>query len=446
MFIIPFIIAIFVLGMSAMIIRNPVAGLYLGVAFSGVLITPDLPLVGTRLAVSDLPIILALVSLVLHVWIVKSTPIPISRSVRSIQNLFVLFLFVVAMSFLFNGAIRDVDLFSSFVEVLNYFYGFLIACAVVVALDDWGKWNKFVIFWMVGVAVVSLISVGAILGVAPEWAYHGGGRIKSTARSVNQLHSYLAPAIPLLVGLLVTAKEKSLRGLWPVAIIIFTVIALGVTGSRTAFILSIFVLVAAMWSCIRYLPRSPLAATYGIVLVMPVIGVAAYYLINMATMGAGPLPEEMSALMRPIERTLTADGVDEYLGPRGEQASIIWKNAEKTVVLGVGPGNFMEVFNHKHSVHSTYLGVLIEVGVLGLFLLLAALGLILINAYRATKRIADKGTSLMMSMVIIAFVALCLYGVATFGLRQRIFWLLIGLVMAGINIHQVGKRNGHGST
>lgn len=100
----------------------------------------------------------------------------------------------------------------------------------------------------------------------------------------------------------------------------------------------------------------------------------------------------------------------------------------------------MDVFDHRHSVHSTYLGVLIEIGFVGLLLLLA-LVLLVTRGYRFARQVDDGGRSLMMAMAVIAMIAVCLYGIATFGLRQRIFWLMAGMLLAAVNIIERDRRS-----
>lgn len=423
------------------VLRWPVVGLYMGVALSGVLMAPDLPFVGVRLAAPDVPLLLALVGLLMRSALSRRVPSVGAGPVRWALSVFLFFLFVALLSFLFNAVFRDVDALNSFIEVSSYFYGFLLACATIILLNDWNRWRTFVAFWLVGVAAVSFISVLAIIGLAPEWAYHGGGRIKSTAHSVNQLHSYLAPAIPMLVGLFIIKSNKRLLNLLPFGVIVSVVLALSVTGSRTAFVLFAFVLLASIWYSLRYFTKYPLASTYGVLLLGGLSCVSGYYLFLVATMGVEVLPEGMRAIARPFERSVMVAGLTDYLGARGEQLTIILENLRYTMFLGVGPGNFMEVFDHRHSVHSTYLGVLIEVGWFGLLLLLFALGLVIRQGYRFSPKINNDDQSLLMIMALISVITVCIYGVATFGLRQRIFWLLIGMLLAAVNISASERRS-----
>lgn len=419
---------------AVMIFQRPALGLYLGVALSGFLMTPDLPVVGTRLAVPDIPLLLALIGLVIALSLSRSLALPQDHTVRSVLTIFIIFLFLAVVSLCINSIFRHMDLLNSLVEVASYIYGFSIAVAMILLVDDWQKWHRFVMFWLIGVAVVSAISVLAVLGLGPEWAHHGGGRIKSTTRAVNQLPSYIAPAIPLLVGLYVVSARNRLAAIWTVPVLLAVVIALSVTGSRLALAMSAFVLVASIIYCARYIRRYPLTAMSVFVISLSVFLIASYYVVAIIAMGPEALPETMRGLVRPIERTVTAASFDEYLGARGEQLGIILNNFHHGLLLGVGPANFMEVFNHRHSVHSTYFSVYIELGLISLVLLLAAMVLLVVRGYEAARRLDDSKQSIMLGMAVIAFLTLCIYGVATFGLRQRIFWLIIGLLLAGLNI------------
>lgn len=416
------------------VLHRPVTGLYLGVALSGVLMAPDLPVVGTRLAIPDVPLFLTLVGLSISFSVSRGMQFPKARSIKLVLSLFAGFLFLSVISLCINGILRNIDILNSVVEVLSYIYGFLVAGAVILLLDDWNKWNRFVLFWLVGVAAVSAISVLAILGLAPDWAHHGGGRIKSTLRAVNQLPPYVAPAIPMLIGSYMVSQKNTMGAIWIIPLLFSVVVALSVTGSRIALGMSAFVVVLSIGFCTRYIRRYPLTAMSIFLISVSGALVFLYYVFAIIAMGPEVLPDTMRALVRPIERTVTAASIDDYLGARGQQLEIIMNNWYQGLALGVGPANFMEVFDHRHSVHSTYLAVYIELGLASLVLLLGGMGLLVVRGYQAGKLLNDSRKSIMLGMAVIAFLALGLYGLVNFGLRQRIFWLILGLVLAGVNI------------
>jgi O-antigen ligase len=124
------------------------------------------------------------------------------------------------------------------------------------------------------------------------------------------------------------------------------------------------------------------------------------------------------------------DDLLEAMGPRGTQIAIVQQNWYKSPIFGFGPDAFKDRFNYHLEVHNTYLGLLIQHGILGLACILGVLGII---AYSLLKRIfeePDWERRQFLIGLLAALAMLYLYGMFTFGLRQRIFWVVLGLATA----------------
>jgi len=425
------LLAVVGLPFAILILMRPVYGLYAGVALSGVLITPNFPIIGEKLAPPDAPLLLSLIGLFFSIALGAHRRLPVPEPARFAIKALGVFVFIAAMSFAANATFRGADVFQSLIEVLNYVYAYLVLVAFVILVDDWAKWERFILAWMIGVAVVAAISTAAAFGVGPEWAQHGGGRIKSTVRSVNQLQAYLGPPIPVLFGIIISPRWPRLR-IPSIAVMAMVFLALAVTGSRTAFVMIGFAVVAIAIYSIRFMHQNRLAAVVTAFAAVGFFIFAVNLWQTVAERGTAALPPTMRAIARPIERGLFTTGIEEQLGVRARQIDIVADHWFENIPLGVGPGNFIEVFNHPNSVHNTYLGVLMEMGLPALLVLLAALGAITWGGLIAAQYSRNQSRTVMLRMVTVAFLLVCVYGLGSFGLRQRPFWLTGGVVLSGI--------------
>lgn len=411
--------------------KRPLYGVYIGFFLSAILITPNLPVVGTKLAPPDLPLIVALIGSMFSVKMWGRVYSTGSKYVTVALMFGVGFLLWTVVSVLINAIATSVLLADSIIDILNYFYGFMVLMLVLVTVDSWGKWRRCLVSWVLGTIVVSVVSVLATLGYA-DWARHAEGwRISSTFKSVNQLHSYVAPMIPILLYFVMRYNNNIIVRLLGVLALIGAIYAMLVTGSRTAAFLIVLAIAAFGVVVYRQVINKPLALlsfmTMGSFLVVGAI----YYLSQLMLYGADSLPEGMQAVNRIVERTLLEDNLEDVAGPRGEQWRIVKDNWYSYAIIGVGTSRFQSFFSNEHEVHNTYLGVLIEQGVPGLFMLIGFVVMIITGGYAESSR-AKSTNSLIMRVYLLSFLLLCAYGAFSFGLRQRIFWLAGGLALCAI--------------
>jgi hypothetical protein len=415
-------------------LTRPVNGIYFGFFLSSILLTPNLPVIGTKFAAPDVPLLFTVASIPVVLAAYSSNGAKFDYREKAILWVGCAFLYWALLSLCCNVLFGRVDILNSIIELGNYCYGFCILFAMVLLVNDWQKWNRCVIAWLLGVALVSAVSTLAAVGLSPEWVHHGAGgnRIASTFNAVNQLHSYVAPTVPVLA--LIVLRNNLYPFTRPLACTLLAgaLIALLLTGSRMAVFLSgiscIFVLVSAM-SMLRKHPWIVLTIVVS-VLSLAVAGAIVVDLILIH--GVDVLPPGMKSIGRIVNGLFGAQDFDELAGPRGEQMGIVYENWWRQVVLGVGPGNFSFAYNHRHEIHNSFVGVFVEEGIPGLLLLASFVGIILFYGYRFAT--GSKRQALLMQSVVIAFVVVNVYGLFSFGIRQRIFWLAAGLVICGIRI------------
>jgi len=428
------IVAAIAITMAIVCLTRPVRGIYLGFFLSSILLAPDLPVIGTKFAAPDIPLLMT-VALIPTIWTTYSNgTAQFGYSDKTILGIGFVFLYWGSISLAYNDLFARMDIVNSVVELANYAYGFFILFAMVLLVDDWEKWNRCVIAWLLGVAVVASVSTLGALGLGPEWVHHGAGgnRIAGTFRTVNQLHGYVAPTVPVLA---LIALRKNLPPISrPIActLLVGALIALILTGSRMAIFLSGVSCIFVLWSAISLLKKHPWIFLLIVVTIFGLVAVGAYVVDLVLTYGTEVLPPGLKAIGRIVNGLFGVQDFDELAGPRGEQMAIVYENWWRQLVLGVGPGNFSFAYDHRHEIHNSFVGVFIEQGVPGLLLLGSFVGLTLYFGYRFSLGHSDQAR--LMQSTVIAFFVINVYGLFSFGIRQRIFWLAAGLVICGIRI------------
>ena len=204
--------------------------LALGIATSGILMTPSLPVVGTKLALPDLPL-LSLV--VLTVAMALRQPMYITSEIRLILLAAALFLWHASFSAVWS-TLHESGI-NVAITLANYLYGAAIMFATMAAVRSFSDLEFLFKAWMVGWLLVAGIAVLAFAGFGPEWAYQGS-RIKSTLRGVNQMQSYLTPVLAIAIFVFFFEGKSKRLSVFLAVLIPLTAVALLSTGSRSSFL------------------------------------------------------------------------------------------------------------------------------------------------------------------------------------------------------------------
>lgn len=407
-----------------------------GIFLSGVLINPMNPDQHIRIVAADL-FFLAGVSLFLLGSTSKNGVLrlklhPNARALVLILGFFLLWAFLsgVVAAYLYDQPVKKF-----FETIANYSYGAVICIAVAAASADSKAFRLFLNAYALGVVLVSSFSVLAMFGEAPDWVYHGGGRIKSTSQSVNQLAAFVAPAVPLFLILSLKPSVTRATALLYLTAVGFAAAALAGTGSRTALILTLVsFLLVALAAMLFWSARTGLAAFILISCSTAALGFA-FMVIAFLEAGSSALPASLQTLARPLDRFLNPSTLEAGLGPRYDQIMIVWRDWIDHPFFGVGPGNFKTYAVSEFEVHNTYLGTLIETGVPGLLLLLLFQSVILILALKTALGGGAAERRIEAFALGAAFLIVSLYGLGSFGLRQRPLWILAGLALSALNHH-----------
>jgi hypothetical protein len=435
MWLLELIVAFGLVGLVAMFfltMRRPIYGIYGGFLLSGILIAPKLPLVGSKLAAPDAPLVMALLGILLGLILNKQHAIPLTSPFRAAFAAVAIFIATAILSLALNIWRFPIDVIENTVDILNYVYGALIFFAAVLLIDDWHKWRLSLIAWMVGAAVVVTVSVAAAIGMGPEWAYHeDSNRIKSTLRAVNQLQSYLGPVAPIVFWIAITPSYRIYWRALAAAMTGGVALAMLVTGSRSSMLLLFVGLLGVALLALFKGGRRPLTAFAVVGTIAAGFAASTYVTTLVQERGLDALPEHARAIARPILLFQAAADVDDVLGGRGEQIRIVSENWWQYPTLGVGTGNFAKAFKHDHEVHNSYLGVLMEQGLLGLASIILFMTAVAWSGWRATQHTSTTAmTRDLLVIVLLGFLIVCAYGAFSFGMRQRAFWLISALVMS----------------
>jgi hypothetical protein len=259
-----------------------------------------------------------------------------------------------------------------------------------------------------------------------------GPKLASTFKKSGQLSAYLLPSLPVLWfnfrHLSRSRRARVLRG----ALIAASFVALAATGSRTGLALGSALLAVLFWAgWARAFLRGRVALRVSVV--------------ALCAMVALPLwARAIEALPFSFHRALSVlDGVDslermsptryyQYQGWRVAAAEFPW--------IGIGAGDFKTRATslapaawHSHEVHNTYLGVWAETGVPGIAALAVFYLGVMLAAWQVLAR-GDRTTADLGLALVIAILALVLYGVSNFGLRMRHLWSVFGLALAAWNV------------
>ncbi|MFW8637303.1 O-antigen ligase family protein [Cribrihabitans pelagius] len=418
-----------------------------GIFLSGVLINPLNPAQEIRIVAADLCFLLGtflfLLTSTSKEGVLRLRLHPNTRAVLLILGCFLLWGFMsgVVATYLYDQPVRKLA-----ETIANYSYGAILCIVAAAASAHARNYRLFLNAYAVGVVLVSSFSVLAVFAEAPDWVYHGGGRIKSTSRSVNQLAAFVAPAVPLFLILCLRASASKAATLFYLTTVGFAAMALAGTGSRTALVLALVSFLLVVLAALMFgTSRTGFAAVILVSCGALVLGFA-FLVIAFIEAGASALPTYLQTLARPLDRFLNPSTLEEGLGPRYDQILIVWRGWVEHPFFGVGPGNFKTYTVSNFEVHNTYLGTLIETGVPGLLLLLLFQAAIMFLALKCAFGRGPSEQRIAAFALFSAFLVVSLYGLGSFGLRQRPFWILAGLALSVLNQHWMGAGRSYGRT
>lgn len=429
-----FVGVLFACGFLAYIWPDPTRGLYAAIFASAVLFTPALPILGTKVTACEYLIVMTWAA-VLAKWPGRPGAVPPMLPIQRHAVGWGAVLMLVCGLAMGVSLVRErVAGPHSVVETFSYLYGFILFLTTVHLATSWRSWINCCYAWTGGAALACSVGLFSLATGGPAWTRDEfTGRLSATFRLSTQLSSY---CLPILAFVLVAAGWKSTRPrmslfLFGVAgAIMANVIG---TGSRIAFGMLCFMLVAVAWLAFqgsnRSLFRDSLFRWMGVGLV---VGFGWFVLSVVTQEDLSYQRGTTSAAERPIRmwaQSIQDPGSELLDGQRSDQVQTVLDNVYKRPLFGTGPGNFGATF-HMNVPHNTYACVLGEEGILGLLSFLAFLAASAYCGWYGIKRSRHGAQYLTVLSMLIGFTTLLIYGMAMFGLRQRPLWIMCGLLVA----------------
>lgn len=402
--------------------------------------TPNLPVVGTKLALPDIPLVALII---LTVTNATKRLVHLTKSMQFGLLIATIFIWHASLSATWS-ALHGGGL-NVAISLANYVYGFAVMVSVMAAVRSFGDLQFLLKAWIIGGFVVAGLAVLALAGLGPDWAYHGS-RVKSTLRGVNQMQSYLSPVLVIAIFMLFTQGKSKRYAYFLLSLVPLVTIALLSTGSRSSFMFLFICGMSIIFYVLINLRKHPIQFFVLSAVLAACLFLGFKLVTGVLEEGRGYLPDSARSIARPIQliasmtRISEMEGTIEALGPRGRQYELVAENWYQHPLLGVGPGNFKLAFDHEHEVHNTYLGVLMEHGALGLILLLL-LFISIFSSIILSPQPHNKNERIIRVLIILLLLLSLAYGITNFGLRQRVFWITLGLCFAVIRLlHKVSPR------
>lgn len=415
-----------------LILRRPIVGLYLTIFATAILTTPELPAVREKVALPELMIVLTWLAMLGRTQGAATGGVPVIAPQRAAVTIGGAFAAVVLISFVVNVVSFPEGFVPSAVETANFVYGFLLFVTVVRMVDDWEKWRGCIVAWVCGAALASAVGVWALIGGAPGWTYDEfTGRISSTLKFENQVPSLLLPIYPAVVLLTVTRSvAPRFRILLALLVVAMTATVFG-SGSRTALAMLAICIAGAFYIAAREARFRALSmgllVLLGAALLTGLALFVAYVLVSQeADYRLGVTPAWQRGVLMLGEWFQGERPLDET---RPDQIRLVLERVPDFILFGTGP-KLSQLRLQAAEVHNTFAGVLIEAGVIGFCLFMIWTVYVGVMGWQAAAACRQADHRLLALALVVGFVALQVYGMFIFGLRQRNIWLLAGLVMA----------------
>lgn len=414
------------------LLARPCEGLYLAFFATAILITPHLPVVREKFGLTELVFLLTWLCMLANPAGWRNSALPLQVGQLDSIKIGTLFMLVILASFFWNNMGFYANFAGSFVETLNYIYGFLLFVTVIRLVDSWQKWYGCINGWFAGAVVLGIGAIMALTGLAGSWAYDEfTGRVSSTMKFENQIPAFL---VPVIMAALFFAVMRGIPG-WLrrvyIGVIALMAITMISTGSRTAMGLLVLCMLGG---CVIALLEGQRGAfftsRFSVSMAAMMVAFVLYVVAALAAFDGHYALGRTPAWQRPVVtvyNTLTGkSGLD---ATRSVQMDLVKERMDDRMLLGAGP-KLAGFRYHTEEIHNTYTSLLIETGFVGVGLFLLWLAHIFYVAFSCLGACGNAHNRLIVISLLAGFAGVLAYGMTMYGLRQRNLWLLAGLLMA----------------
>ncbi len=428
--------ALILIGLFSWVYRAPIRGVYLIALTLPLIVSPELPLLGRKLAVIDLVIIVTALA-----WVARQVFMPKER--RSIQldpKLYIplgLYYIVGLASF-----VNTLSPLWSGIELLSMIYlgfVFFLITQIVQSEQELKTILKLTILSATVVVLfglVQMISVNTGLWQSQLLWFHTWTRITSTFNFPNQLPSYLTTITPLFF-FYVTRGKASWACLGCLLLIIGSFIVMLGTSARSSFGLIVAMgLIYWGWHVITdwrnrgRVPVRHLALGGAIIALL----LAFVFIIRTDTFGLYTALSKVTAIGRPLTVVRNFD-LQQIDNVRYLMYRVGFQAIREHPIVGIGIGSFRFYFErvpggYPNEMHSNLLSLMTETGILGFLAFMTFIIVMLWYGKRVSFDLDDARWRHLGALLTIGFITnFFVYGAFLLGLRGRHLWVSMALIV-----------------
>ena len=415
--------------------RRPERGIFLAFLTSGILLTPNLPIIRDKVTATEFVFLMVWFALLINHG-KRNRDLPLQRNQKISLLLGGVFIMWAVISFGLNNMVYTRAFIPSMIETINMVYGYMMFLTTVFLLRDWERWEKALNWWVAGSVVVVFFGVWAMIGGAPSWTYEEfTHRISSTLRNENQVPSYLLPIFVCMIFMAIKKRISLRKQLFFWVLIASTMLTSVGTGSRTALVMLVVSALGVFYVAYRVRRRRAYSRHSLINISLSLAaGLVVYVSVALVNYDGNYRLGHTPSWQRPVVMFYDwGQGNKDFDTNRQEQLIAVTEHAGDNLLIGTGPKIYGLQFGIAE-IHNTYAGVLLQTGLIGFLLFMLWLAHIMWLALTSFRKIGEPYQRLMVLSLIVGMFTLLLYGMTMYGLRQRTIWLLSGLLVASSSL------------
>lgn len=320
---------------------------------------------------------------------------------------------------------------ASIVEFLAYVYGGLILFLILQLVRDSAGLHRAVNWLLIGTFVpLSLSMIGLLAQFSNTHVgivLSSAGKLTASFRFSNQLPAYLLIVIPLLVYTsLQDTRRRSVRFIAGLGASVGVAAILG-SGSRSGFLAGIITILGYLVWRVSW-RRHMLGVA---LVVLAVVGIASS--MSVFDVVPNPIRRSISGIMLVIDGNSTLEDLSHS---RADQLAAVVQVIKESPIFGIGIGSFAQQIDDllerdvkDLEVHSTPLSLWVETGFLGLSAFIGLCMFVIISGLKSIARSA-KDDQYLTAALVTGLLGNLIHQQFHLGLRQPVFWVSLGLVMA----------------
>jgi len=385
------------------IIKRPVLGLYAWIVFLPVQLAFTRPLIGVRLAISDIFIGCTLIALLLFILVYKKALVRTSLNIYMLA-LVLIFILCTLITYFSLGYVSRYTLLNKDLGLLILVFSFFAFMLLIG--KDVKRFHNCINILLISGSVVNIAAIfiyffNFIPGISiPSF----GGRLEGFLVDPNAYGGYLTVVFMIQLSVLI-ARQKMFSPLLMKINSLLLFFGIILTESRSAWIGLVLGLAALLWFY-----RARFGRTVKVLLpfIIMVAGIFAFFYTH-----TGP------QILSRFERTSTIEIRWQLI----ETGLELWKHDP---VFGIGIGAFPELsplyFPRSIIIHNTYIWLLVETGIVGLAVFTLLLVRVAKNIGTAIKQLPEeRGIAI---GICCAFVSMLGFMIGIEAFYQRHLWLL----------------------